>query len=283
MDLLGWMVGNREIQIDPNKIVGLKMWPTKLMTYKQAQVTMGLMNYIRPAIKGYAEMARLITEAMKKKNLPFKWTRECKRALEQLIEIATSELVLKCPDPEKPFKLEVDASAFAVGAVLIQQDKQGRRRHAGYFSKTLNETERNYDIWDHEFMAVILALRFWRHLLQGSPHKVVILTDHANLQYYHHPQKINCRVARYIATLADFNLELKHLPRIKNCADPLSRRLDYDDRSNDNEQVTALPDTLFTKVIETTALDQQIQKRQDSEVIEQWERSEEHTSELQSP
>ena len=82
MDLLGWTVGNGEIWIDPNKIPGLKMWPTKLTTHKQAQVTMGLMNYIRPAIKGYAEMARPITEAIKKKNLPFKWTRECKRALE---------------------------------------------------------------------------------------------------------------------------------------------------------------------------------------------------------
>ena len=160
------------------------MWPTELMMHKQAQVTIGLMNYIRPTIKGYAEMARPITEAMKKKNLLFKWTGECKKALERLIGIATSEPVLKCPDPEKLFELEVNMSAFAVGAVLIQRDKQGRQRHAGYFSKMLNETERNYDIWDHKFMAVILTLRFWRHLLQGSPHKVVVLTDHTNLQYY---------------------------------------------------------------------------------------------------
>ena len=191
MDLLGWTVGNGEIRINPNKITGLKTWPTELTMQKQAQVTMGLMNYIRPAIKGYTEMARPITEAMKKKNLPFKWTTECKEALERLIKIATSEPVLRCPDPEKPFELEVDASAFAVGAVLIQQDKQERQRHVGYFSKNLNETERNYDIWDREFMAVILALRFWRHLLQGSPHKVVVFMDHANLQYYRHPQKIN--------------------------------------------------------------------------------------------
>ena len=154
MDLLGWMVGNGEIRINPNKIAGLKTWPTELTTHKQAQVTMGLMNYIRPAIKGYTEMARLITEAMKKKNLLFKWTKECKEALERLIKIATLEPVLKCPDPKKPFKLEVNASAFAVGAVLIQRDEQERRRHVGYFSKTLNKTKRNYDIWDCKFMAV---------------------------------------------------------------------------------------------------------------------------------
>ena len=79
-----------------------------------------------------------------------------------------------------------------------------------------------------------------------------------NLQYYRHPQKINRQVARYITTLADFNIELKHLPGVKNRANPLGRQPDYNDGSNNNEQVTALPNKLFTKVIEMTALDQQI-------------------------
>jgi len=216
-------------------------------------------------------MARLITEAMKKKTLPFRRTTECKTVSERLIRIATSEPVLRCPDPEQTFKLEVDASAFAVGAVLIQQDERGSRRYVRYFSKTLNKTERYYDIWDREFMEVILALRIWRHLLRGSPHKVVVLADHANLQYYRHPQNLNPRVARYAATLADLNVKLKHLPGIKNRADPLSRRPDHDDGSGDNEQVTALPDKLFTRVIETTALDQQVRQyqSQDKKAIKQ--------------
>ena len=121
-------------------------------------------------------------------------------------------------------------------------------------------------------MAVVLALRNWQHLLMGSPHKVIVYTDHSNLQYYRHPQKINRRVARYISTLADYNLELKHLPGIKNQADPLSQRPDYDDGSEDNEHVTALPDHLFTRIIETVAFDEQIrqQQRKNSSVIEAW-------------
>jgi len=107
-------------------------------------------------------------------------------------------------------------------------------------------------------MSVIFGLRNWRHLLVESPHRVIVYTDHTNLQYYRHPQKINRQVARYISTLADYNLELKHLPGIKNHTDPLSRRPDHDDGTSNNEQVTALPNELFAKVIETTALDQQI-------------------------
>ena len=62
---------------------------------------------------------------------------------------------------------------------------------------------------------MVAGLCFWRHLLVGSPYKVTVWTDHANLQYYHHPQKVNRRVAQYIAVLGDYNLKLKHLPGIK--------------------------------------------------------------------
>ena len=98
---------------------------------------------------------------------------------------------MKCPDIERPFELEVDASAFAIGAILRQKNDNGKSYDVGYYSKALNETERNYDIWDWEFMAVVFGLRNWQHLLAGSPHEVMVWTDHANLQYYRHPQKIN--------------------------------------------------------------------------------------------
>jgi len=50
--------------------------------------------------------------------------------------------------------------------------------------------------------------------------------------------------------MAEFPLELKHIAGKKNRADPLSRRPDYDDGSKDNEEVVALPESLFIKAIE---------------------------------
>jgi hypothetical protein len=61
---------------------------------------------------------------------------------------------------------------------------------------------------------VVAALRHWRHLLVGTHDPVVILTDHSNLQYYRHLQKISRRVARYISFLKDFNYQLKHVPSV---------------------------------------------------------------------
>ena len=78
-------------------------------------------------------------------------------ALDQLIQRVTTAPVLGCPDPKKQYFLEVDASAFALGAVLFQyQDK--KRRDMAYFSKSLTLPEHNYDIWDREFLAIVAAL-----------------------------------------------------------------------------------------------------------------------------
>jgi hypothetical protein len=61
-----------------------------------------------------------LTELTKKKEGDsFKWNKEAEEALNTLINIATSEPVLKCPDPEKPFEMEVDTSAFTLGVKVL--------------------------------------------------------------------------------------------------------------------------------------------------------------------
>jgi len=170
--------------------------------------------------------------------------------------------VLKCPNPEKQYFLEVDTSSFALGMVLFQKDEKEQRCDIAYFSKALTPPECNYDIWDREFLAIVVALRHWRHLLIGTRDPVVILTDHANLQYYRHPQKINRQVARYINFLEDFNYQLKHIPGVQNHMDALSCRPNHNDGSKDNNQITVLPDEIFINVLSVTTLDEMIRLRQ---------------------
>jgi hypothetical protein len=92
---------------------------------------------------------------------------------------------------DKQFKLEVDASGYAIGAVLMQRQEDGKRHPVGFYSATLNDAEQNYDIYDLELLAVVRSLENWRTYLAGSPHKVVVFTDHMNLQYWRDPHKIS--------------------------------------------------------------------------------------------
>jgi hypothetical protein len=145
-----------------------------------------------------------------------------------LIKQVTQDPILIAPSKDEPFELETDASAYAIGAALFQKDERGKWQAIGYTSKTLNTAERNYDIWDREFLGLIFELTYWRHLLSGTKLPVKVFVDHASLLHYQHSQKVNQRIARYILTLADYNIQIQHCPGPLNRADALSQRPDYD-------------------------------------------------------
>jgi len=61
-----------------------------------------------------------------KKDVKFEWTLECEDVLNQLINCINQDLVLIAPDEDRPFELETDALAYAVGAALFQKDDRGK-------------------------------------------------------------------------------------------------------------------------------------------------------------
>jgi RNase H-like domain found in reverse transcriptase len=188
---------------------------------KQVCSTLGIFGYQRPFIQGFADIAKPLTE-LTKKDTPFLWTPRCTTAIQQLKKIVLSDPVLWQPHPDHPYTLEVDASQYATGAILQQLDEEGRLHPVGYDSQTFNDAERGYDIHDRELLAVIRGLLAWHHLLVGSPHKIRVLTDHSNLKYYRHPQKISRWVARYLPKMAEFDFQLVYKPGPTNKADHLS-------------------------------------------------------------
>jgi len=110
-----------------------------------------------------------------------------------------------------------------------------------FLSKSMTDTERNYEIYDKELLAVMTALSEWRHFLLGSTHDFEVWNDHKNLEYFRKPQKLNRRQARWVTELADYHYTLHHKPGKQMAkADLLSRRSDHDHGKSDNTDVTLL-------------------------------------------
>src|SRR5260370_32519666 len=75
---------------------------------------------------------------------------------------------------------KTDASTYGIGAVLSQEqgegdmpsDKKGKPKlhPIAYYSATFTPTERNYDIYEQELLAVMKALAHWRHYLVWTKH-----------------------------------------------------------------------------------------------------------------
>jgi RNase H-like domain found in reverse transcriptase/Integrase zinc binding domain/Reverse transcriptase (RNA-dependent DNA polymerase) len=264
IDYLGIVVSKGTMRIDPTKQNGLAAWPRKLTSVKQVRSTLGMLGYQRPFIPHFAHLAQPLTQLLKKEK-KFKWTDECTKALDKLIHIVASDLVLHRPDYTKPFTVEVDASQYATGAILYQENEEGRLCLVGYHSHTLNPVERGYDVHDRELLAVMRGLRQWRHLFLSSPFQTTVVTDHANLQYYRQPQKINRCVARYLGDLAKYNFKMVHKPGKLNRADHLSRRPDYDEGKEDNKEVQVLQDAMFANAVVSLDLEQEVYDAQEGQ------------------
>ena len=108
--------------------------------------------------------------------------------------------------------MDTDASAYAVDAVLQQCNKKGKLHPVTFMSKTMDSSQRNWDIYAKELFAVVEALTHWQLYLAGAQHQVVVQTDHQNLLYYKKPHDLNRREARWFQRLQDYDFVLKHIP-----------------------------------------------------------------------
>jgi len=139
--------------------------------------------------------------------------------------------------------LEVDASQFAIGAILWQQDPvNAKKLHTvGYYLATLSPTKRNYKVFNRELLGIICALHHWSHLLRGTPIPVIIWTDHHNLTYWCEPHKVGLRAATWQVELQQYNYELYHKPGETMKADTLSCHPDFDTGNSLNKHLIVLP------------------------------------------
>ena len=79
---------------------------------------MGLANFYRRFVKGFAAIAKPMTD-LTKKDRDFTWSNEEEAAFQKLKEALTSAPVLQVFDEDKPHEVWVDASDYAVGATLV--------------------------------------------------------------------------------------------------------------------------------------------------------------------
>ncbi|KAK3572995.1 hypothetical protein QTP86_012034 [Hemibagrus guttatus] len=100
-----------------------------------------------------------------------------------------------------------------VGAVLSQQQGNLSRLHpCVFFSSKLNLAERNYNIGNRELLAVKLALKQWRHWLEGAKHSFLVLTDHKNLEYLQAAKRLKPRQARWALFFTRFDFTISYQP-----------------------------------------------------------------------
>jgi hypothetical protein len=157
---LGHVIFGEAIAVDLAKVDVIMEWPT-LMNVPEVHRFMGLIGYYQRFFKGFSNIANLITKLQKKRN-KFVWTEKWAEAFRKLKELLTTTPILKVPDMDVDLLVCTDASKEGLGEVLMQDG-----RVITYISRNLRRYEENYVTHDLELLAIVYALRVWRHYLIG--------------------------------------------------------------------------------------------------------------------
>jgi len=102
--------------MEKEKVQGVLEWPTPKCV-KEVQKFLGLANYYRRSIEGFASIARPLHDMMKN-DQKWDWTEKQEKVFRKLKERFTKELVLVAPDLDKKMRMEVDVSDDVIGGVL---------------------------------------------------------------------------------------------------------------------------------------------------------------------
>ena len=209
---------------DPKKIKSVTDWPVPT-SISNVRSFLGFVYFYKRFIEQQASIAVHLTN-LSRNNVPFNWSPSCQQALESLNTAITTApvLALPHPDPKFSFHISIGASKYAPGWTLSQDTGTGLRPIA-FESRKLNSAEQNYDIYDREALALVHAVKTWRHYIDGR--KCYVDTDHAALNYILTQGQIsNSRQARWMKILQPSDLELSYKSGKTNPSDPLNRRPD---------------------------------------------------------
>jgi hypothetical protein len=218
---LGHRISADGVSMDDGKVQAILNWSAP-RNVAQVRSFLGLAGYYRHFIQRFAHTALPLTRLTKGGN-PFQWGEEQSAAFEELKRRVTTAPVLAYPDPDKPFTVTADASDYAIGAVLSQDQGKGLQPIA-FYSRQLSPPECNYPTHDKEMLALIVALKQWRHyLMSGLRHQAY--TDHCALKHFASQPNLSPRQTRWMGTLQEYNISIDYLPGRSNVvADALSRQ-----------------------------------------------------------
>lgn len=216
---LGHLASKDGIHTDPAKVEAVTKWPVPC-SVKQVRSFLGLAAYYKRFIEGFSQICKPLYQLCEK-NRRFKWTEQCQLAFDNIKEKLSSAPVLAYPETGKDYILDTDASQYCLGGVL-SQCHDGQERVIAYMSKTMNKHELSYCTTRKELLAVVTALKHWKHYVLG--HKITLRTDNAAVSWMRNLKNPTGQVARWLEHIECFDLDVKHRPgRLHSNSDALSR------------------------------------------------------------
>ena len=225
VDYLGYRISALGLQPLPKKIIAIQEAPAP-SNGQELRAFLGLVNYYGRFISQLSTITHPLHQLLKK-GTRWVWSKACNKAFRLLKEKLASAEVLARYDVNLPIKLDCDASAYGIGAVLSHTYSDGSEHPIAYVSRTLSPSEGNYAQLEKEGLALVYGVKKFHKYLYGRPFTLV--TDHKPLlailgSKKNLPTLAAACLQRWALFLLGYRYQLEFRPSGKHCnADGLSR------------------------------------------------------------
>lgn len=216
IEFLGHIISNKGIKPNPKKIESIINFPIP-NTQRRIKQFIGMIGFYRKFIKNFAKITKPITKYLRKRSKVNVDDPEFLESFDKCKKLISNPPILVYPDLNKPLEVTTDASNYALGAVLSQDQKP-----IAFISKTLNQPETNYSTTEKELLAIIWSVTYFHNYLYGN--KFIIYTDHRPLQWLFNLKDANSRLMRWRIKLENYDYNIQYIKGKTNfVADALSR------------------------------------------------------------
>ncbi|XP_070851494.1 uncharacterized protein [Drosophila suzukii] len=202
---LGHVISAEGVQTDPVKVTAITNLKP-LTCLKELRQCLGMASWYRRFVPNFASVVQPMT-ALLKKGRKLAWSHEQQNALDEVKRSLTTALVLGCPDFDKTFVLQTDASDVGLGAVL-SQDIEGLEKVIAHASRRLTATDGNYTTTEKECLVIIWAIRKMRCYLEG--YRLEVVTDHLALKWLNSIESPSGRITRWALELQQFKFDVRY-------------------------------------------------------------------------
>ena len=177
VEFLGYNIDVQGLHTTPDKLNAILKAPYPINVW-QLRSFVGLLNYYNRFIPNLASILHPLHNLLKHHG-KWKWTTSCSNAVDEARRrLVLSDLLVHF-DPQLPLKLDTDASAYGLGAVISHTCKDGKERPIAFASRTLSKSEVNYAQLEKEALAIIFGVKKFHKYLYGK--HFVLNTDHKPL------------------------------------------------------------------------------------------------------
>nr|MCH9869417.1 reverse transcriptase-like protein [Serratia marcescens] len=204
----------RGIEIDPSKIKAITEMPPPT-NLRQLRALQGKLAYIRRFIANLSRKCQPFSHLMKK-NTPFIWDEKCQKAFDNIKQYLANPPVLAAPITGKPLILYTAVTEESLGALLAQNNEEGKENALYYLSRRLHGAEFKYSLIEKYCLSLILAVQKLRHYLLA--HEVTLISRVDPLKHLLQKPILSGRLAKWAVILLEFTIAYAQQKAIKGQA-----------------------------------------------------------------